>query len=447
MALFTHDGAGTGESVWRESALGQLRELSVPSAADTVVVVAAHPDDESLGAGGLIALAAAAGARVRVVIATDGEASHPHSPTHTPHRLATIRRAEVAEAMQALSPMLTLTFLGMPDGGLAGRVDELSERLREHVRDATLVVTPWRGDEHPDHEACAAAATRLRSELSFAHWQYPIWAWHWAQPSELPWPQLARLALTTDALAAKAAAVAAHRSQHSALSDATGDEPIVPSDIRVHFERDCEVYVVGDPAAAGRAGYFDDLYEQAVDPWGLSTRFYERRKREIVLASLPRSRFVRAFEPGCATGELTVRLAQRCAEVVAWDGADAAIRQAAARCDALPNVTFEQRRIPADWPAGRFDLIVLSEVGYYCADLQQLTRRIAVALTDRGVLAACHWRRAAVDHPHTAEQVHDALAADLAGLHRLAHHDEADFVLDVWSRDPRSVAQAEGIVE
>ena len=90
---------------------------------------------------------------------------------------------------------------------------------------------------------------------------------------------------------------------------------------------------------------------------------------------------------------------------------------------------------------------MLSEVGYYCTDLDSLVNRLDGALDVNGVVVACHWRRPAPDHPHTAEEVHAALAQGLGRLHHIAQHAEADFLLDVWSADRRSVAQAEGIIE
>src|SRR5664279_305672 len=89
---------GTPEQEWLDGRLDHLPRLEVPGAGDRLLVVAAHPDDESLGAGGLIAAAVARGADVRVIVATDGEASHPDSTTHTPAQLAITRRAEVTAA-------------------------------------------------------------------------------------------------------------------------------------------------------------------------------------------------------------------------------------------------------------------------------------------------------------------------------------------------------------
>jgi len=437
---FDHRTAGTDEDVWSRCAeLAGLADLELPGTGARVVVVSAHPDDETLGAGGLIATLADRGVPVDVVVASNGEASHPDSPTYSPAELAARRKDEVRAAVACLAPGGDVVFLDLPDGRLARHVDDIASALGR--LEPTHLVTPWQHDGHPDHQACAEAAARVGGAR---HWQYPIWAWHWGGPDVLPWPDLRRHRLDESAAKRKAAALDCHVSQHTPLSAAAGDEAILPPNVLAHFRRDSEAFVVDAPAAG--AAYFDELYAHDADPWGLGSRFYEQRKRELVLAALPRPRFRRVFEPGCATGLLTRRLAARADEVVAWDGADAAVAAVAAG-DAVSaiggRVVVERRRIPDDWPDGSFDLVVLSEVGYYCRDLDLLALRARESLTDDGVLVACHWRRPAPDHPHTAEQVHRALGA---GLHPLATHVEGDFLLDVWSVSGRSVAQDDGIV-
>jgi LmbE family N-acetylglucosaminyl deacetylase len=417
--------------------------------ADRLLVVVAHPDDETLGAGGLIASAASVDASVTVVIATDGEASHPDSVTHTPKRIAEIRRAEATAAVFRLHPDAELVFLGLPDSDLAAHADELSEQVARHATEASLLVTPWSEDRHPDHTACAEVAARVAAATGIEHWQFPIWAWHWGTPQSPEFAsrsRMRRLRLDEYAAASKLRAIVEYRSQHTALSEQPGDEAILSDAMLAHFRRSYEVFVVGDPAPASTAAYFDDLYEQDRDPWKLADRFYERRKRAILLASLPRGRFRRAFEPGCATGMLTVELARWCDEVVAWDGAPVAVDETTARIRSLQRgdrVGVECARIPDDWPLLEFDLIVLSEVAYYCPDLRELKDRVDQTLAADGVLVACHWRRGAPDHPATAEAVHAALSS---GLRNIVSHREADFLLDVWTRDGVSVAEAEGIV-
>ena len=442
VTAFDHRDDGTDEAAWRRCGLAELRPVAAPGAGDRLVVVVAHPDDETLGAGALIADAARAGAHVTVVIATDGEASHPHSPTHTADRLSTIRREEARAALAELHPGLVPVFLGLPDGHLLPLVDVLTTMVRDHLDGCTHLLTTWVGDRHPDHHACATAAAAGCPEGT-RRWQAPIWAWHWDDPSapSLPWAALRRTEPTADALCAKARAVRTYRSQHTALSPTAGDEAVLSARFLDHFARDAEYLVVDAPAAD--PVYFDRLYAAGEDPWGLDERFYERRKREVLLAALPQARFRRAFEPGCALGALTERLATRCDAVVAWDGAAAAVGRAASRLTQHDAVQVARGTIPTQWPDGRFDLVVLSEVGYYCTDLDALAARVSGCLTDDGCVVAVHWRHVATDHPHTAAEVHEALGR---GLHRVVEHVEADFLLDVWTRSGTSVATAEGIV-
>jgi LmbE family N-acetylglucosaminyl deacetylase/SAM-dependent methyltransferase len=439
-AAFDHRDAGTPEPAWR-SLVAALADADVPGRGEHLVVVAAHPDDETLGAGGLIASASTSGARVTVIIASDGEASHPESRTHTPGDLADRRRREVYAALAELAPDAEVVLLGLPDGRLPEHRAEIATAIKH--AGGTHVVTPWRGDHHPDHEACAQAVDDLHAGVR--HWEYPIWAWHWADPesADLPSSRLRRIGLDAATRAAKSRAIECHASQHRPLSDAPGDEALLGSHVLEHFRRDVEVFVVDEPPRLLSAAYFEDLYEQSPDPWGFDERFYERRKRAALLAALTRPRFRRAFEPGCATGLLTGELARRCDEVVAWDLATVAVEQAALRLAGTEHVTLRVAAIPDDWPEGRFDLIVLSEVGYYCADLDALAMRIEDSLDDDGVLVACHWRHPAPMHPHVAGTVHAAVGAD---RHLVVSHVEDDFLLQVWTRRGESVAAAEGIV-
>jgi SAM-dependent methyltransferase len=195
--------------------------------------------------------------------------------------------------------------------------------------------------------------------------------------------------------------------------------------------------------------YFDELYRRSDDPWRLREGWYERRKRSLTLALLPRPRYRNAFEPGCANGELTAGLATRCDALLAADLHARAVELARERVAGAANVRIEQRRVPREWPTehGPFDLIVISEFAYYldAAELETLAARIAGSLTTDGTLLACHWRRPFAEARESADRAH-ALFDARCGLARLAHHDEADLLIDVWSRDARSVAQREGLL-
>ena len=197
------------------------------------------------------------------------------------------------------------------------------------------------------------------------------------------------------------------------------------------------------------ADAFDAFYaDGGEDPWGFTDRWYEQRKQAITLASLPRRHFGRAFEPGCSIGVLTALLAPRCEDLLATDVAQAALVQARRRTSRFPQVRIERASVPAQWPDGEFDLIVLSEIGYYCGsdDLARLAERATSSLAADGVLVACHWRHPVAEYPIGGDDVHAALRAQ-SGLAPLAQHMEEDFVLDVLVRSPAvSVARATGLL-
>lgn len=197
------------------------------------------------------------------------------------------------------------------------------------------------------------------------------------------------------------------------------------------------------------ASYFERMYADSTDPWSFTTRWYEERKRDLTVAALPRPRYRSAFEPGCAIGLLTARLAKRCDRVLAVDAVDAAAAATRARLADRPHVLVERRSLPDQWPDGTFDLIVLSELGYYFddADLDVLLKSTVDALEPGGTLLAVHWRPRVAEHTRDGDAVHAAIRA-LPGLARTVSHVEADVRLEVYQRvppEPRSVAQAEGL--
>ncbi|MHC8391962.1 SAM-dependent methyltransferase [Pseudomonas sp. MDT2-39-1] len=192
--------------------------------------------------------------------------------------------------------------------------------------------------------------------------------------------------------------------------------------------------------------YFDGLFAGNDDPWSFRQRWYEQRKRAITLAALPRPHYRAIFEPGCANGELSFELASRCDRLLCCDTAAAAVTLARTRLGPFDHAEVRQSRLPADWPEEKFDLIVLSEVGYYLDtdDLKCLIDQAENSLTADGQLLACHWRPPIDGCPLNARQVHDLLHEHL-NLPRLVLHQEADFLLELWSREPRSVAALEGL--
>jgi len=412
---FTHDASGTAPDDWRSAlSSADIPDLSLRTRSggtiERLVVVAAHPDDETLGAAGLISTLNARGIHVDVVLATAGERSHPDSPTLRPDELATLRVAESEEALAALAvPDGRHRCLGFPDGLLADWTEELTAQLVAIVGDgrATMLAGPWRDDGHPDHDAagsvCAAVAYRTGATLV----EYPIWYWHWATPE--PRTDFRRLPLPEPTRAAKAAAIACHRTQTQPLSTAPGDEVMLTPTFLEHFTHD-ETYVLAEPTDDA----LHQLHAVHSDPWGVDSRWYEQRKRDLVLALLPLPKFAHALDLGCSTGALTEALAERCGRVTAVDNSLAAITRARARLSENASVDVVELDITSAWPPGRFDLVVLSEVGYFLSPtgLDTVIDRIAGSLEEDGVVVLAHWRHDISGWVSDADDVHRGFAAE-----------------------------------
>jgi LmbE family N-acetylglucosaminyl deacetylase len=423
--------------------------IGLPPASTHIVVLAAHPDDETLGVGGLLAAATRAGHTVTVLVASDGRGSHPTSPTHSPAQLSNIRRVEAVTALAELAPSARLQFLDHPDGELSAYVDQIAEAVTDAIgddRQDSWLLSTWLHDGHPDHAACAratrsVAAQRERTRL----FEYPIWYWHIGTPTKPPAELATGMRLFgfdgEDAIR-RARALASYRSQIGSLSDEIGDEAVLPPGVLAHFDRPQDVLLDVGPHPAADTRFFDELYAATPDPWDLRDSWYEQRKRACVLAALPRPTFRRAFEAGSARGDLSLGLVDRVAELITADAAAEAV--AAARDRLGARAVTNRMELPAEWPTGRFDLIVLSEVGYYIEDLDGLADRIASSLDDDGVLLMVHWRHVAKQHPLTAETVHLTLR-DRLPLTCIVEHVEDDFLLDVLTRDARSVAVRDGV--
>lgn len=193
--------------------------------------------------------------------------------------------------------------------------------------------------------------------------------------------------------------------------------------------------------------HFDELFESSEDPWHFKERWYESRKRALTLACLPRARYASAYEPGCANGELSAALAERCDRLLVSDGAAAPVALAQRRLKELPHVSAVQVWVPDEWPDGRFDLIVISELAYYLGAeaLIGLAAKARRSLQPGGDIVACHWRHPIEGCGLGGDAVHEALSHAL-GLPCVWSLTDPDFRLEVWSADERSVGQREALV-
>lgn len=198
-----------------------------------VLVLSAHPDDEVLAVGGW--LAGQTDRNITFVTATDGEASHPGSPSITPEQLRERRPVELRRALSALGFQTPeICRLRLPDGDLSTRGTELAAALRGQVAAASLVLAPFDHDGHPDHDALGSAAVQLCADHTTL-WRFPIWTWAWTNPDAQPWlGQLRRLDCSSTARVRKRRAILAFATQVRPLSDDPADLAVVDQALLRH---------------------------------------------------------------------------------------------------------------------------------------------------------------------------------------------------------------------
>ncbi len=149
-----------------------------PSDEGGLLVVAPHPDDETLGCGARIARAVAHGHLVTVVVATKEAGSDPISGESISARRSSELHAAMRDLGVAAGDVIELSF---PDGELSRHIGALRDALVETLIQrgpSTVLVTS--GDEvHPDH---AAASRATRAAVATLHRaprvrEYPVWLW------------------------------------------------------------------------------------------------------------------------------------------------------------------------------------------------------------------------------------------------------------------------------
>ena len=190
-----------------------LDALSPPG---TLLIVAPHPDDETLGCGGLIAQASAAGRRVVVALLTDGAASHPASPRFDAAQRRHLREQELRRALLELAdePVEIVAF-GARDGHLAERGAQAAEWLEGLARQiaASAIVVTWNADPHPDHKAAFDAALAAARATGAALWAYPVWSLILPDDAQVGSPRPAVRLDIADQQDRKRRAIARHASQ------------------------------------------------------------------------------------------------------------------------------------------------------------------------------------------------------------------------------------------
>jgi LmbE family N-acetylglucosaminyl deacetylase len=422
-------------SRWRDVLRDARFEVVDPTGWGRVLVVAAHPDDETLAAGGLMQALLAGGNRMELVVATDGEAAFPDAKPGDRDELRRTRRAELHSSMLAGGlGQVPVHWLGLPDSALDA--DELAGLLRPLMRDVHAYLAPWQGDPHPDH-AAAGRAARAAAPVHAHGWGYPIWMWAWhpADDDSIPWSSTVEHRLTPSQREHKRRAIACFVSQ--LRPPPGGGDPVLPAEVLSYFDTDQELFFREPPPHSAPASRFDELYAGGDgDPWGTRFRWYEQRKRAVTLACLPRAHYRHAAEPGCGTGTLTRELAVRCDRLDSSDYSAPAVSATGVATADLALVNVSHLALPDSrcLPDG-IDLAVLSEVLYYLSphDVRATTDRLADALVEGGDVVLAHWRGWAPEAPQSAAQTHEQVRGD-ARFEVLVEHTDTEFLLMVLRR-------------
>ncbi len=238
------EGRGTEEDVWRA-----CPEITSMKAVDLsawtrryrrIWIVSPHPDDEVLALGATMARLSRLKADLRIVSVTAGTASHPGSARWPSKRLARVRPAELRRAVDVLAIDASLFDLGIPDGDVARHEDAITGFLIEQVAAGDLILTPWRRDGHPDHEATAKAAVRAGERIGADLVEYPVWMWHWAKPAHdlIPWTRARCVRLDDGEREAKREAIKQFVSQ---VTPDANRAAILPPHVVARFTRPCEI--------------------------------------------------------------------------------------------------------------------------------------------------------------------------------------------------------------
>jgi LmbE family N-acetylglucosaminyl deacetylase len=237
---------GTPESDWQAWQPGWA-ELDLTSPPPRAVVVPPHPDDEVLGVGGLLVRLRELGTELTVVAVTDGDASHPGSPTLAPAELARQRIAEQSAALAELGlGDVPIHRAGLGDGRVSGQENALADLIAPLLTPGAWVLTTWREDRHPDHEATGRAAALAAGRIGARLVEYPVWTWHWAVPEDprVPWARARSVTLPSGVQEAKRRAVEHYGSQIAPLSEHPADAAVLTPGSLARLLRSTETVLI-----------------------------------------------------------------------------------------------------------------------------------------------------------------------------------------------------------
>jgi LmbE family N-acetylglucosaminyl deacetylase len=224
---------GIPDSYW-QSELATFPDWSPPPDSP-IVIVAAHPDDETFGAGGLIHSCARAGHPVTVITVTDGEGARTDLPEP-----GAIRRRELRAALSCLSGRyIKWHRLGIPDGNVISHESFVERAIKTRLPSDAILIAPFEHDGHPDHEAVGRICITLARRRVMTVLRYPIWAWHHWSPLAWRNTEFVRFELSAEAQLAKARAIRCFASQ----LDARYSPAVMPPHVLEYFTRPYEAFL------------------------------------------------------------------------------------------------------------------------------------------------------------------------------------------------------------
>ena len=181
--------------------------------------------------------------------------------------------------------------------------------------------------------------------------------------------------------------------------------------------------------------FFEHKYQQRADPWEFASSEYEKNRYAAIFDALKHRNYDHAFEPGCSIGVLTERLASISKRVDAIDISPTAVKHARNRCKTFPNVEISCGSLVNPATSESFDLVVLSEIGYYFEEekLRTVGEKLVSQIRKSGVLLAAHWLGTSEDHLLSGDRVHEILG-NLTGLSLEHSERHTGFRLDCWGR-------------
>lgn len=253
------------ELAWRHAFDRALPPAMQWGAPGRVVVLAPHPDDEVLGAGGTMRQLVRRGFCVVVLAVTDGESAQPSASAASRQRLAATRSRERRAALASLGlGDVTVVRARLSDGAVEDSEQWLTEIVIDVLSRAhpgrrrappvrTWCVAAWRRDGHPDHEAVGRSGAAASAFAGARFLEYPVWAWQWLHPDDrrFPWRQLRIEELSGSTQRLKQQAIRAFASQIAPFG--TAQEPILSAEMLRRFGRRVEGFLQEEGSNESRA--------------------------------------------------------------------------------------------------------------------------------------------------------------------------------------------------